>query len=140
MARYLLDTNILAFLMLGDDSNLSTETLDILSDTSNVFCVSSVSVTEILQLYRIKKIRPKQFKTIQELYRAIEDSFFITILPFTKQHTAVLSNLRVVEGHNDPFDHSILAQAITEKMPLISSDHQFKNYTSQKLDFIFNKR
>jgi PIN domain nuclease of toxin-antitoxin system len=36
--------------------------------------------------------------------------------------------------------HVIIAQAISDKIPLISSDQKFKLYTSQGLDFVFNKR
>ncbi|HBK32640.1 MAG TPA: PIN domain nuclease, partial [Porphyromonadaceae bacterium] len=43
-------------------------------------------------------------------------------------------------GHNDPADRLIIAQAITEKMPLISSDHKFELYREYHLDFIYNKR
>ncbi|OAV63386.1 hypothetical protein Barb6_03775 [Bacteroidales bacterium Barb6] len=37
-------------------------------------------------------------------------------------------------------DHAIIAQAISDKIPLISSDTKFQYYTGQGLDFIFNKR
>jgi PIN domain nuclease of toxin-antitoxin system len=33
----------------------------------------------------------------------------------------------------------IVAQAITEKMPLISSDTKMKHYRKQRLDFIHNE-
>jgi PIN domain nuclease of toxin-antitoxin system len=36
--------------------------------------------------------------------------------------------------------HAIIAQAISGKIPLISSDHKFKNYVSQGLNFVYNKR
>jgi len=32
------------------------------------------------------------------------------------------------------------SQAISDKIPIISSDHKFKEYVSQGLEFIFNKR
>lgn len=140
MERYLLDTNILTFLILGEYDAIAKDTACILEDASNVLYVSSVSVSELLQLYRIKKIKPKQFKNAQELHDTIENDFYIKILPFAKEHTATLSKLSVVENHNDPFDHAIISHAITEKLTLISSDGKFKYYTDQKLKFVFNKR
>lgn len=140
MARYLLDTNILAFLVSGDSDSISNETKAILSDYHNQLHTSSVATLELLQLYRIKKIQPKEFKNLAELYDAIEKVFFIKIIPFAKEHLITLSKLSIATDHNDPFDHSIIAQAITEKMILVSSDKKFKSYTAQNLSFSFNKR
>ena len=44
------------------------------------------------------------------------------------------------EGHKDVNDHVIIAQAISDKIPLISSDIEFENYVPQGLNFVFNKR
>jgi len=53
-----------------------------------------------------------------------------------------LSRLIINEAqeHNDPSDHVIISQAITEHLPLISSDTKFEFYRSQGLDFIYNKK
>ena len=40
----------------------------------------------------------------------------------------------------DTTDHLIIAHAITEHLPLISSDGKFDFYCNQGLDFIFNKK
>lgn len=93
-----------------------------------------------MQLYRIKKIQPKKFKNASELYAAIENVFFIKIIPFANEHLDTLSKLNIATDHNDPFDHSIIAQAISEKMILVSSDKKFKAYTLQNLSLVFNKR
>ena len=140
MARYLLDTNILAFLVSGDSDNISKETKVILTDYYNQLYTSSVSIVELLQLYRIKKIQLKEFKEATEIYEAIENVFYIKIIPFTKEHTKTLSKLKIASNHNDPFDHAIIAQAITENLTLVSSDKKFKEYVSQNLSLAFNKR
>ena len=44
------------------------------------------------------------------------------------------------QDHRDPSDHVIISHAITEHMPLISSDTRFGYYRAQGLDFIYNKR
>jgi tRNA(fMet)-specific endonuclease VapC len=140
MSRYLLDTNILAFLVSGDSDDISEETKNILTDYNNQLYTSSISVIELLQLYRIKKIQAKKYKNATDLYNAIEDVFYIKIIPFSKEHLSTLSKLKTADGHNDPFDHSIIAQAITEKIILVSSDRKFEEYTSQNLIFSYNKR
>jgi tRNA(fMet)-specific endonuclease VapC len=140
MNRYLLDTNILIFLILSELDNISDDTKEILTDYNNQLNTSAIAVAELIQLYRIKKIQTKKYKTATELCDAIEKEYFIKILPFTKQHTETLSKLRIPDGHNDPFDHSIISQAITDKLTLVSSDRKFDEYTSQNLLFAFNKR
>ena len=140
MSRYLLDTNVLVFFILGETENLSPEIATVLNDYNNQLYTSSVSVLELLQLYRIKKIKSKEFKNATELCNAIEDILFIKIIPFTEKHIKILSKLKIAEGHNDPFDHSIISSAIADKLILVSSDRQFENYTKQNLNFAFNKR
>lgn len=140
MSRYLLDTNILSFIISGDYDDISTDIKYLLDDHANQLYVSSISVTEILQLYRIGKVKPKQYKTTHQLQKAIEKYFYIKILAFGEEHTKTLSRLDITGGHNDPFDHAIISHAITEKLTLISSDRKFEDYTTQNLNFVFNKR
>ena len=140
MSRYILDTNILAFALSGETQNLSVVTKNILGDFSNQLYTSSICVLELLQLYRINKIKVKKFKTAFELVDAIENFLYIKILPYSKQHNQTLAKLEVVDSHKDPFDHAIIAQAISEKLILVSSDKKFKEYSEQNLDFVFNKR
>ena len=140
MSRYLLDTNILVYILLSKFDKLSIDTKNIIYDHSNQLHVSSLSVIELVQLCELKKIQSKNHKTSQELVEAIENEYFIKIKPFCKEHTLTLSNLDRVKGHNDPFDHAIIAHAITEKLILVSSDRKFQDYTSRGLNFVFNKK
>lgn len=140
MARYLLDTNVLVYLLLKEKHNISPETDGIIYDYSNQLFTSSIAVMELLQLFRIKKIKSKDFKNATELCNAIDDLLYIKIIPFTEKHIKTLAKLRTADGHNDPFDHAIISHAITDKLILVSSDGQFENYTKQNLNFAFNKR
>jgi tRNA(fMet)-specific endonuclease VapC len=140
MQRFLLDTNILIFYIFGNKDDISSDTSLILKDSSNVLYTSSIVISELFQLIRLKKIASKKYKTTIEIQEAIEKKFLIEILPFTKHHTKTLAELTIKQGHNDPFDHAIISHAITDKLTLISSDRQFENYTTQKLKFVYNKR
>ena len=40
------------------------------------------------------------------------------------------------QDHRDPSDHVIIAQAITERLPLLSSDTRFWFYRNQGLELI----
>lgn len=140
MERFLLDTNILVFLLLGEYDQLGDDVDYIVKNAQGNISTSSIAVAELIQLHRIGKIKSKKYKSTSELVKAVEKSFFINILPFAKEHTTALSKLKTLDGHKDPFDHSIIAHAITEKLTLVSSDRKFEEYTNQKLNFIFNKR
>jgi len=121
--------------------NISKDVKHILYDLNNQLFTSSVAVSELLQSYRLNKTQQKEkFKNASELVAVLGTDFFITILPFSKEHISTLAKLNIASGHNDPFDHSIISHAITEKLTLVSSDKKFENYTKQKLKFAFNKR
>jgi PIN domain nuclease of toxin-antitoxin system len=88
-------------------------------------------------LYKRGKIKTC-WKKIDDVLPDIEMNF--EILPVRKEHLLTYSKLSTPESHNDPNDHIIISQAITDKIALISSDGKFEHYTNQKLDFIFNDR
>ncbi|RRO12569.1 PIN domain-containing protein [Flavobacteriaceae bacterium 14752] len=111
-----------------------------LTDFNNHLLTSSIVVSEILQLQRIGKIKSKKYKSALSLHEPIKNEFYIKLLTYTKYHTKTLSKLTIPKNHNDPFDHAIIAHAITEKLTLVSSDRKFQNYTAQGLDFVYNKR
>lgn len=76
------------------------------------------------------------------MVRAIEKEYYITILPVRKEHIITYARMELnnAQGHKDPSDHVIIAHAITEHLPLISSDTRFPFYTKQGLELIVNKR
>lgn len=138
--RYLLDTNILVFLVTGGIDEISRDVNALMSDYENIFETSSISIMELIQLHRIGKVRLKRRENIRGVIKKLQNETGIKVTPFNIQHTQTLSDLDIHDGHNDPFDHAILSQAITDRTILISSDRRFKEYTYQNLSFIFNKR
>ena len=48
------------------------------------------------------------------------------LLPIRMEHTAQLYDLP--RHHNDPFDRMLIAQALVERAPLVSSDERFLLY------------
>ena len=73
---------------------------------------------------------------------ANENEYYVQILPVKKEHmeTYACMEINEAQGHKDPSDHVIIAHAITERMPLISSDTRFWFYRDQGLDLIFNEK
>ncbi|KAA6301699.1 MAG: hypothetical protein EZS26_002164 [Candidatus Ordinivivax streblomastigis] len=137
--RYYLDTNVLIFFLLDNDQ-LSTDVFEIINDYSNSFYVSSIVVKEIIHLHKRGIIKESRFKTANDILSAIKKAG-IEIKPLNEYHLIKYAEMIIpVHEHNDPNDHVIIAQAISDQMPIVSSDHQFKHYTHQGLNFIFNKR
>jgi len=134
--RYLIDTNV--FVRMTIDT-VSDEVRDIISDYENIIYVSSESVKEFVHLLQNKKIEPKKEIRSQDVIDLIEKTFGFTIKYVTKEHLRTFAKLHLVEGHNDPSDRLIISQALTEKMPLISSDTKFPDYRKHGLDLIVNR-
>jgi len=137
--RYYLDTNILIFILIQDHDNVSHDVQHLLADYSNRFYVSSVAVQELIHIYKAGNILDKDYKSVKELFDAMEDSG-IEIVPMNKFHLLQYAALQTISGHKDPNDHVIISQAISDKIPIISSDRKFKEYIGQGLRFIFNRR
>jgi len=139
--RYLLDTNIFVYAV-TDRALLSRDVRAILEASDSVLCISAESVKELIVGYRNKGLCSRRWKTELDMVKALEDECYLTILPVTKEHMQTYARLTLNEaqGHKDPSDHIIIAHAMTERMPLISSDRRFEFYRKQGLDLIFNRK
>ena len=137
----MIDTNIFVFLV-TDLSQLDKDVKGIIQDYSNTLHMSAESVKELIVAYNNKGLLTKKWKTAEEMVSAIEDEYYIKILPVSKEHMKTYSKLSInsIDYHKDPSDHLIIAHSITEKIPLISSDRRFPYYQKQGLDLIFNER
>lgn len=139
--RYLLDTNIFIYAAIDRDS-LSRDVKAILEDYNNTFFLSAESVKEMIVGFNNGGIVSRFWKTATEMVNAIREQFYIRILPVGEEQMDTYARLRInkAEEHKDPSDHIIIAHAITNGLPLISSDRKFKFYTKQGLDLVFNKK
>ena len=139
--RYLIDTNIFVYLTTDADS-LSRDVKAIIQALETELYISAESVRELIIGYRNKGLCSRRWKTANDMVNAIENEFYVKIAPLKKEHMRTYAKLVTddAHGHKDPSDHVIIAHAITEKLPLISSDHRFDFYRKQGLDFIFNEK
>lgn len=139
--RLMIDTQIFVFLA-QDVLSLSHDVRELLSDYSNTLHISAESVKELIVAYNNKRLFTNKWKSAEEMVAAIEDEYYVKILPLGKEHMNTYSRLSInsIDDHKDPSDHVIISHAITNKLPLISSDQRFPYYTEQGLDLIFNKR
>ena len=139
--RYYLDTNIIAFFLFNKklEDNCDKYVRNLFSDYENIFYVSSIAVRELMKLYNDGELKSVKYKSHKDLFFFM-DELGIEIKPFTKQHVITYATLELAEDHKDPSDHMIIAQSISDKISLISSDRKFKLYEKQGLRLVFNKR
>ena len=137
--RYYLDTNMLFFLLSKQFDEINYDIRYLCEDFSNTLQTSSIAIKELLLLYRIGKFRSKKYKSETEILTELKE-IGVAIVFFNQHHLNSYSSLRIVSGHKDMNDHAIIAQSIADKIPVISSDRKFKEYTTQGLSFVYNKR
>ena len=137
--RYYLDTNVLIYVLMQDFDSISRDVEHLLDDHSNLFYVSSVAVRELIHAYKTNGIKDSGLKSVKTLFDTMEN-MGIEIVPMNKYHLLKYAELDTAAGHKDPNDHIIIAQAISDKISIISSDRKFKEYVGQGLGFVFNRR
>jgi len=136
--RYLIDSNIV-FFSASDPEELTAEVKDILDDPSNHIYIPAKCVEELIYLVQAKKITARQWKSANDIIDYIKKLDF-AIKYAAEEHLRTLARLPLFPDHKDPTDRIIVAQAITEKIALISSDRKFPLYVRYGLKFVFNKR
>ena len=126
--KLLLDTHALLWFIAGS-SNLSAYARTLIEDVSNEKFVSIASIWETAIKVSIGKMilsapfdvlfpRQLQINGFDLLPIKVEDTSVITTLPF---------------HHQDPFDRLLIAQAIEEKLTLVSVDDIFDDYGITRL-------
>ena len=88
--------------------------------------VSQISLVEIAIKQKIGKL-PELDVAIGTLVRLIEQDGFM-MLPLQIQHIEAYNNIPLFPEHRDPFDRLLLATALNENIPIVSSDENFRLY------------
>lgn len=119
MSRLLVDTHALLW-WLTDDPALSSTARDSLADPANEPLVSAASVWEIA----IKRSLGKLAAPDDLPDRITEEGF--AWLPISAAHAWHVRELP--QHHHDPFDRVLIAQALVERVPVITTDARFTEY------------
>ena len=123
MPRLLLDTHVFLW-WINDASNLTEAAHQAISNTSNECYLSMASCWEMAiksSLGKLRLTRPIE-AFVSEQLRA--NGF--TLLNFELRHMAKIEKLPF--HHRDPFDRLLIAQAITDKLTLVSMESIFADY------------
>lgn len=119
MSRLLLDTHALLW-WLTDDPALSATAREVLADPVNEPLVSAASVWEIA----IKRSLGKLTAPDDLPDRIAEQGF--SWLPVSAAHAWQVRELPA--HHRDPFDRLLIAQALVERLAIITTDAHFNDY------------
>jgi PIN domain nuclease of toxin-antitoxin system len=98
----------------------------LLSSPEAVPVIGAISIVEIAMKHEAGKLKMGAAETRQ----AIRD-LRLQVIPFCPDHALRLCGLP--PQHRDPFDRMLIATALAEDVPLISSDRQFKKYKGLKV-------
>ena len=118
--RFLLDT--VTFIMaVKFPERLSPKALRIAQSANDVREFSTISLTEIAT----KCAAGKLDFTRDDLLQGLAD-LQLNLLPFAADHALAMFDLPL--HHRDPFDRQIIAQALSENIPVVTCDQQFRLY------------
>jgi len=105
-----------------NNSRLPSSAKQFMESSTNLV-VSIASFWEITIKMSLRKLSiPENISGLMD--KAVLKGF--KILSIKREHLIILSNLDLI--HRDPFDRLIIAQAIAENIPLVSSDVVFQQY------------
>ena len=121
MNRFLLDTNIV--LWLSEDNPRIGRIKPLLFSESTLVSVSVISWWEIAMKLRSGKLQVDFWQL-----RFFAENHDFQELPLTGD--CMKTYIELPSVHKDPFDHMLLAQAITSPMRLITGDAMLADYSS----------
>ena len=123
--RLLLDT-VTFLLAASDPEKLSRQAKALLGKDVELREISTISLSEIA----IKNSIGKLDFTKVDVSAAIND-LRLRVLPYSLEHALRLFDLPL--HHADPFDRQIIAQALSEKIPIVTCDEKFVLYKGLKV-------
>jgi PIN domain nuclease of toxin-antitoxin system len=118
--RLLIDTMVLLWAA-QNPARLSRRAARALRTPGRTLELSVLSLSEIAIKNRTGKLNMPEADLLQALAE-----LEVRVLPYTREHALKLFGLPW--HHTDPFDRQILAQALEENIPIVTSDEAFRRY------------
>ena len=132
MKQLLLDTHIIIWLT-TTPQRVPARVRKLVSTAERRY-VSVVSFIEVALKHRKD---PKAFPFTVELLAKAMSELQALELPFRSNHSLPIERLPM--RHRDPFDHLLMAQAIEEKLPLVTMDADLAAYAEDGVMVIGKK-
>ena len=126
----LLDTHMAIWALL-DSPKMTSEAKQLIMDPDNTIYYSVVSVWEVLLKH---SIHPENMDFSAAVFsESCKDAGFVP-LELRDKHVITADGFPPeVEGHKDPFDRLLLAQAKTENMSFLTHDKRLSGYQEKCL-------
>ncbi len=121
---FLLDTH--ALIWYDQPGRIPSALQQILENASTTIFVSSISAWEISIKHKLGKLEEASL-LISSFEQTLATYGFIQ-LPFTIKHGLLAGSIQL--EHKDPFDKALIAQAVAEKLTLVSADPQIQTAAS----------
>ena len=126
--RVLLDTHALLWWLAGD-KQLSARAKKAIGDEDHEIYVSAASAWEVSTKARLGKL-PGAGPLAVDFAREVRNQGFVPLV-ITLEHGQVAGGL--AGSHRDPFDRMLIAQALEEKMALVSNDTVFDAFGVRRI-------
>ena len=126
--RVLLDTHALLWFSL-DDTRLSIRAKSAMMDRNNDMLVSPATLWEVAIKVSLGKYELEEEFT--SFFSRVLAGYNITLLPVAIEHAAAVT--RLPSHHRDPFDRMLVAQAISEDIPIVSADRSLDAYSVTRI-------
>ena len=92
--RYLIDTNIIVYII-SDPDSLDNDVKAIIADPDNILYTSAESAKELVIAYRNKGLLTKRWKKAEDMLHSIEEEYGIYIRPLNREHIYTYAGLRL---------------------------------------------
>jgi PIN domain nuclease of toxin-antitoxin system len=126
--KILLDTHVWLW-MQAEPQKLGPLARQVVGDAGNELLFSAASVWEIAIKVRVGKLRLPE--PVSRYVPSRMQSSGVSALLVTHAHAAAVADLP--PHHRDPFDRMLVAQALGEAVPILSSDPQFDAYDCERI-------
>ena len=117
--KILIDTHIFLWMLSCPEKLKEIRCYELESPANEVF-LSAISIVELMIKSSIGKLNIK-FNPLE-----MAEKMLVDILDFSGTHAVALGKMPF--HHKDPFDRMIIAQAITNKLVLMTDDSKFSKY------------
>ena len=124
----LIDTHTFLWFSNGD-RQLSHRAGEIIEDLGNQRIISVISLWEIA--IKVKNEKMRLAEPFDVLIPAELNRNLIEVLDFNIAHVSLVATLPL--HSREPFDRALVAQAIVERLPVVSVDLVFDAYSVQRL-------
>lgn len=125
---YLIDTHIFLWLLF-DPQKIASAKLEILQNSQNRVCISSISFWEISLKFALGKLLLEG--VTPDALPSLATQMGLEIIDATAHELSSIHKLP--SYHKDPFDRLIIHQALMRKMTLVSEDGKFETYRTHGL-------